>query len=133
MGIKAGVGMNLQQIWQELQSYDGNSSKSFQLNGCKVQFYKGAMEIPLIAFIPQSPFQLEDERMKLFAPILSSLNLELDCVEDGTNYKINRKEDHQYLGRITKDALKLHASRIQELGWDGFQRIVTFFLMGEFL
>ncbi len=120
--------MTLQEIWKEFQSYDGTGSKNFEVPGCRVQFYKGAMEIPLVAFYPKSPFTLGAESMEGFSALLEKLGFELDCVEEGGNYKINRSEDGQYLGRITNEALKLHAERIKELGWDAFQSIADFHL-----
>lgn len=120
--------MNLAEIWQEFQSYDGTGSKNFSIPGCRVKFYKGAMEIPLIAFNPEKPFELSDSLMKDFSRLLSSFGLDLDCVEEGSNYKINRAEDGQYIGRITQESIKLHAVRIKELGWDPFNKMVSFHL-----
>ena len=118
--------MNLSELWKEFQSYDGTGSKHFELPGCGVQFYKGAMEIPLIAFIPERKFDLGPAKISEFSKLLSSLGLMLDVVQDGGNYKINRSEDGQYVGRITSEALKLHAERIKDLGWEPFSKIVGF-------
>ena len=120
--------MNLEKIWEEFQSYDGTGSKTFMLPGCRVQFYKGAMEIPLIAFTPDNKFDLGESQIDGFTDLLSSLGMELDTVEEGGNYKINSSEDHQYIGRVTPEALKLHAERIKALGWDGFSALVNFHL-----
>ena len=118
--------LNLKEIWSEFQGYDGTGAKNFQLPDCRVQFYKGAMEIPLIAFFPKDTFNLEEKNLTDFSQLLSEIGYELDCVEEGGNYKINRSKDGQYLGRITKESLKLHAERIKELGWDAFSKIVSF-------
>ena len=120
--------MNLSDIWKEFQSYDGTGSEHLELPGCGVQFYKGAMEIPLVAFVPEQAFDLSPAKVADFSKALSSLGLTLDVVQDGGNYKINKSEDGQYVGRITSQALKLHAERIKEMGWDAFNRIAGFFL-----
>lgn len=125
--------LNLEQVWDNLQSYEGNGAKNFQFFEYRVQFYKGAMEIPLIAFFPKIPFNLSDEKMQNFSSALSEFGLELDCVEEKANYKINRAEDKQYIGRLTTDSLKLHAVRIKELGWETFSKIIFFCLNGELL
>ena len=115
--------MNLEDIWKEFQSYNGRGSKNFELPGCRAQFYKGAMEIPLIAFYPAQPFDLNESKLSELSAILAAFGHKLDCVQENGNYKINRSEDGQYLGRITNDALKLHAERIKELGWEPFSKI----------
>lgn len=120
--------MNLSEIWREFQSYDGEGLKNFQLSECQVRFYKGAMEIPLIVFCPTQSFDLSDEKISKFSELINSCGFELDCVEENGNYKINRSEDGQYLGRITPEAFKLHAERIKELGWELFSKIVQFHL-----
>lgn len=120
--------MTLQEIWKELQSYDGEAPRKYDMGGCRVQFYKGAMEIPLACFYPQSPFALKAKTMDELSTLLEGYGLRLDCVEDEKNYKINRAEDGQYLGRITEPSLKLHAERSKALGWEAFSRIVIFHL-----
>ena len=120
--------MTLEEIWKEFQSYDGTGSKNFKLPGCRVQFYKGAMEIPLIAFTPENGFDLNETKVAEFSNLLSSLSLQLDTVEEGGNYTINRSEDQQYVGRITSEALKLHAERIKNSGWPAFSAVVNFHL-----
>ena len=120
--------MNLSELWKAFQSYEGTGSKHFELPGCGVQFYKGAMEIPLIAFLPEQGFDLGQSKVSEFSKLLSSLGLKLDIVQDGGNYKINRSEDGQYVGRITSEALKLHAERIKDLGWNAFSQIAGFHL-----
>ena len=120
--------LTLEKIWEEFKSYDGTGSKNFDLSGNRVQFYKGAMEIPLIAIYPSAPFNLAEEHLKSFSRLLSSYGLELDCVEEERNYKINTKEDSQYIGRITTDTLRLHAARIKDMGYETFSKIVSFHL-----
>lgn len=123
--------MTLEEVWKELASYSGQGSKNFDMDGTRVQFYKGAMEIPLVAFYPKSPFDLNETRLVEFSKLLASHGFKLDCVEEGGNYKINRSEDGQYLGRITQEALKLHAERTREIGWDLFNRLTTFHIHHE--
>lgn len=120
--------MNLEEIWKEFQAYDGEKSRSFHTNSMKIQFYKGAMEIPLIAFYPNQPFDLNASKMLEFEALLAGQEIEIDCVTEGSNYKINKSEDHQYIGRITNEALKLHAIRIKELGWVIFEKVAGFFI-----
>ncbi len=120
--------MTLEEIWQELQLYQGQGTKKFDLSGIRTQFYMGAMEIPMIVFSPPVPFVLKENKLSEFSDVIAPCGLELDCVEEGNNYKINRSADGQYLGRITPNALKLHAVRAQELGWEHFNIIVSFHL-----
>jgi len=61
--------MTLEDIWKELESYSGQGSKNFDLDGTRVQFYKGAMEIPLVAFYPKSPFKLTASRLGEFSAL----------------------------------------------------------------
>lgn len=124
--------MNLDEIWQELQSYDETkTSKSFHLKEFRIQFYKGAMEIPLIAFFPAQNFDLNSSKMNEFSELLKKQGLGLDCVTESANYKINTNNEQQYIGRITKDALKLHAIRIKELGKECFETIIVFFIVAN--
>lgn len=123
--------MTLEQIWQALQLYNGEGSKNFDLSGTRVQLYKGAMEIPLIAFHASSPYDLSEEKIEALSDLLAQHGFELDCVEDNRNYKINRSEDGQYLGRITLEALKLHVERSKELGWNIFKEIAEFPIASE--
>ena len=74
--------MTLEQIWNELQPYEGEGSKKFSLPGIRVQFYKGAMEIPMIAFSPSSPLNLEKASLEEYARLLSSYGFVLDCVTE---------------------------------------------------
>ncbi len=86
------------------------------------------MEIPLVAFYPIKQVKLDEARMVTRASVLPRFGLELDCVEIGSNYKINRANTHEYIGRIAPDALKLHAERILDIGEDAFPEVVTFYL-----
>ena len=123
----------LELVWKELEDYNGNGSKSISYLNCRIKFYKGAMEIPLVSFQPAKPLTLTNNKMNLFNEMLSLMGLELDCVEEGNNYKINRIEDHSYIGRITTDALKLHAARSKELGLEVFNKIISYFIQsGEY-
>ncbi len=120
--------MNLETVWQELGSYDGKGAQKFELTQARVQFYMGAMEIPMVAVHPEAPFHFSPIHMNEYADLLMEYGLELDCVEEGANYKINFSEDGLYLGRLTSHFLKLHAQRIQGLGWEAFSKIVNFHL-----
>ncbi len=119
---------SLENIWQALPQYQEKGAMKFDLGTTRVTLYMGAMEIPMVAFHPKEKFVLGSDQMEQFSKFLSTLNLELDCVEEVGNYKINRAYDGQYLGRVTKDAIKLHLSRIQEAGWDIFKGITEFFI-----
>ncbi|MBI1979450.1 MAG: hypothetical protein HYS58_01660 [Elusimicrobia bacterium] len=121
----------LKAVWTELESHDWSRPKSLPISNHRVKLYMGAMEIPLVSFQPKESFILSPQKMKEFISILDSLGLELDCVEEGGNYKINRAQDQLYLGRITRESLKLHAIRVRELGWNAFEKIVQFFLHPE--
>jgi len=88
----------------------------------------GAMEIPLVAVRPRRPVAPAEEAMAALAATLRRVGLELDCVQAGEHYKINRTDTTEYVGRIQSDALKLHAQRILALGRDAFDEIVTFYL-----
>ncbi len=116
--------MDLSKVWNSLQSFDGTKPVSFDFPLARVKFYMGAMEIPMISLSPKVRLQLTPSEMESFSQILNSNGLELDCVAEGGNYKINRSEDGQYMGRVTEEALKLHAVRIREVGEDLFQKIV---------
>ncbi len=119
---------HLTRVWQALEDWDQERPKSFQLPNGRAQLYKGAMEIPLVAFRPRDPVKPAEDRMVAFAPTLARFALELDCVEAGQNYKVNRSDTKEYVGRIQPDALKLHAERTLALGREVFDEIVTFYL-----
>lgn len=123
--------LTLQEIWKEVQSYEGEGSKKIDLPSGRVQFYKGAMEIPLVAFFFKNSLKLDEPCMKDFSSLLLSLQLELECVEEENNYKINCSDTKLYLGRVTSDSLKIHLERIKEMGDKTFCKIVNFFLKTE--
>lgn len=118
----------LGRVWRALEDWDQERPKSLPLSSGRAQLYKGAMEIPLVAFRPRAPVHPVEGRMSALAPTLARFGLELDCVEIGRNYKVNRSDTQEYLGRIQPDALKLHAERILALGREVFDEIVTFYL-----
>jgi len=115
-------------VWQALQDWDQERPKGFPLPGARAQLYKGAMEIPLIAVRPRHPVAPAGEWMAALALALARFGLEVDCVELGENYKVNRSDTKEYVGRIQPDALKLHAQRILVLGREVFDEIVTLYL-----
>ncbi|MBI2916155.1 MAG: hypothetical protein HYY07_04785, partial [Elusimicrobia bacterium] len=78
----------LKAVWTELESHDWSRPKSLPISNHRVKLYMGAMEIPLVSFQPKESFILSPQKMKEFISILDSLGLELDCVEEGGNYKI---------------------------------------------
>ncbi len=115
-------------VWKAIEGYDGEGSKDFELPGGQAQFYKGAMAIPLVAFYAQNPPDLEETCMWDLSLLLARFGLELECVEEGHNYKINRSDTKAYIGRITDEVLKLHVGRIVEIGREAFEAIVGFYL-----
>ncbi|MGH7331136.1 MAG: hypothetical protein ACREKS_00020 [Candidatus Rokuibacteriota bacterium] len=118
----------LARVWRALEEWDQERPKSIPLSSGRAQLYRGAMEIPLVAFRPRDPVTLAEEWMSALAPTLARFGLELDCVEIGRNYKVNRGDTKEYLGRIQPDALKLHAERILALGREAFDAIAVFYL-----
>ncbi len=118
----------LAEIWREVERYEGRGTKSLELQACCVEFYLGAMAIPLVVFRPEVPGPVADDRIGELTALVQGYGLELECVEVGRNYKINRGDTHAYVGRLTEDALKLHVGRIVELGFDVFQGITGFYL-----
>ncbi|MBI2160278.1 MAG: hypothetical protein HYW08_11850 [candidate division NC10 bacterium] len=118
----------LSRVWRALEDWDQERPKSFPLACARAQLYKGAMEIPLVAFHPRVPVNPAEDRVAALAPTLARFGLELDCVEIGQNYKVNRSDTKEYVGRIQPDALKLHAERVLGLGREVFDEIVTFYL-----
>jgi hypothetical protein len=121
---------SLQEIWNAVERHDGHGAGSFQLPRCRVQLYMGAMAIPIVAFRPMGPPSLDDPRMRRLSPLLARFGLELECVEEGHNYKVNRDDTKAYVGRMTDEALKLHVGRIVEIGREAFDAIVGFYLSG---
>jgi len=120
--------VDLAKAWRAVEVWDQQRPRSVVAPGCHVQLYMGAMEIPIVAFWPEAPVAPEAERMAAVEPLLQRWGLTLDCVEVGRNYKINRSDTGEYVGRILPDALKLHATRILHLGREVFEEIVTFYL-----
>ncbi len=119
---------DLTAVWKLAEAWDRERPQSVELDGCRAQFYLGAMEIPLVAFRPRPHVQPQDDRMQAWRPVLTSLGLVLDPVEPDQNYKINRSDTNEYVARILPDALKLHCERILQLGPDVFEDLVTFYL-----
>lgn len=122
--------INFNELWEDVMRYDGHGSKKADFPGFRAQFYMGAMEIPLIAVFPKQPVTLNEEFIEQVSSFLPTFGLELDCVEDGGNYKLNTRETKLYVGRLTPDSLKLHAVRIREIGRDAFTEIVKAYLTG---
>jgi hypothetical protein len=115
-------------VWRALQDWDQERPKSFQVASARAQLCRGTMEIPLVAFRPCDPVSPAEDRMAALAATLAPFGLELDCVEIDQNYKVNRSDTKEYVGRIQPDALKLHRERILALGGEVFEKIVTFYL-----
>jgi hypothetical protein len=118
----------LEKVWLALEEWDQERPKSLPLPDGRAQLYRGAMEIPLVAFRPRAPVMPGEDPMEAFATVLARFGVELDCVEVGRNYKINRADTGEYVGRIQPEALKLHAERILDLGRTAFEAIVTLYL-----
>ncbi len=119
---------DLAALWKAKGTWDRERAIPLEFAPCPAQLYRGAMEIPLVAFYPIKQVKLDEARMVTRASVLPRFGLELDCVEIGSNYKINRANTHEYIGRIAPDALKLHAERILDIGEDAFPEVVTFYL-----
>lgn len=118
----------LARVWEALQDWDRDEPEHLSLPTSRAQLYRGAMEIPLVVFRPRRAVNPTEDRMAAFAPTLGRFALKLDCVEVGANYKINRSDSEEYVGRIQPDALRLHAERILALGRAAFDEIVVFYL-----
>lgn len=118
----------LAQVWQALEEWDHERPRTLPLPRARAQLYMGAMEIPLVAVRPRHPVAPGEDAMTALAPTLKQFGLELDCVQVGENYKVNRSDTKEYVGRIQPDALKLHAERILALGYQVFDEIATFYL-----
>ncbi len=119
---------DLAALWKAMETWDRERAIPLEFAPCQAQLYRGAMEIPLVAFYPIKQVKLDEARMVTLASALPRFGLELDCVEIGSNYKINRADSHEYVGRIAPDALKLHVDRILDIGDEAFREIVTFYL-----
>lgn len=122
---------SLEVIWKAVEDYTGEGAKNISHSSARIQIYKGAMAIPLVVFHPKNPPILDESRMEAFANLLAEMNLELDLVEVGENYKINRGDTKTYVGRITRESLKISIARILELGEEVFSRIVEFYLQPQ--
>jgi len=120
----------LHQVWSGVEHYQGEGTRSFRVPGGRARLYMGAMEIPIVAFRMKRSPPLEAARLRDFSHLLARFGLELDCVEEEHNYKINRSDTKAYVGRITDEALKLHVGRIVEIGREAFDAIVGFYLPG---
>lgn len=119
---------SLHQVWSGVERYQGEGARSFQIPGGRAQLYMGAMEIPIVAFRTKQSPSLEAARLRELSLGLARFGLELECVEEGANYRINRSDTKSYVGRITDEALKLHVGRIVEIGREAFDAIVGFYL-----
>jgi hypothetical protein len=119
---------DLDDLWAAVTQYDGARPKSFDLPWGRAQLYMGAMEIPMVALRPKGRAATDDDRIQGWASALAGFGLELDCVEVGENYKVNRSDTKEYVGRVTSDALKLHVGRIAEIGHEAFKAIVDLYL-----
>lgn len=122
---------SLKEIWKAVEDYTGDGAKSFSRPSARIQIYKGAMAIPLVVFHPKNPPVLDESRMEVLSNLLTEMGLELDLVESGENYKINRGDTKTYVGRITRESLKISIARILELGEEVFSKIVEFYLQPQ--
>ncbi|MEK7878367.1 MAG: hypothetical protein AAB285_00760, partial [candidate division NC10 bacterium] len=87
---------SLHQVWRRVEQYQGEGARSFQVPGGRAQLYMGAMEIPIVAFRTKQSPSLEDVRLRDLSLRLARFGLELECVEEGENYKINRRDTKSY-------------------------------------
>lgn len=120
--------VDLATVWKAVQSWDRERPERMTLAPGQVRLYVGAMEVPLVAVRPPARVQPAEDRMARLGAVLARYGLELDCVEIGRNYKINRRDTKEYVGRILPDALKFHVERILAIGQPAFAEIVTFYL-----
>lgn len=118
----------LAQVWHTLEGWDHERPRTLTLPRARAQLYLGAMEVPLIAVRPRRPVAPGEGAVAALVPLLKRFGLEVECVQVGENYKINRSDTKEYVGRIQPGALKLHAERILALGYQVFDEIVTFYL-----
>ena len=67
-------------------------------------------------------------RLTAWQPTLDRLGLVLDCVTPDANYKLNRHESGEYVGRILPDALKFHAERVVDLEREAVEELCRSYL-----
>jgi hypothetical protein len=115
-------------IWDAVTAWGHAKPRRLDFGTCWVQLYMGAMEIPMVALHPGAPAAPAGARVAAWAPLLERLGLVLDCVTEDVNYKLNRREGGEYVGRLLPDALKLHAVRVLDLGPDGFEALCRAYL-----
>ena len=115
-------------VWRALSEWDHVKPRRLDFVACWVQLYMGAMEIPMVALQPAARVAPEAERLGGWQPLLDRFGLVLDCVTEGANYKLNRCENGEYVGRILPDSLKFHAVRVLGLGLEGFEEISRAYL-----
>lgn len=116
------------EMWRALEAWDRDRSKSLEFSDCRVQFYMGAMAIPMVAVQPRVPVMPAAGLIAAWQPVLDGFGLVLDCVTEGANYKLNRRGSGEYVGRILPDALKFHATRMLDLGREVFEEICRHYL-----
>jgi len=103
-------------IWRALTTWEQSRARVLDLPGCRVQLYMGAMEIPMLALRRTTPLVPDAEQLATWQADLDRFGLVLDCVTPDANYKLNRHDSGEYVGRVLPDALKFHAERIVGLG-----------------
>ncbi len=115
-------------VWRALSEWDRVKPRRLDFVACWVQLYMGAMEIPMVALHPAARVAPAADRIAGWQPLLDRFGLVLDCVTEGANYKLNRCESGEYVGRILPDSLKFHAVRVLDLGLEGFEEISRAYL-----
>jgi hypothetical protein len=115
-------------VWRALEAWDRERPKRIEFPGCHVQFYRGAMEIPMVAVRLHRPVTPAADRVAAWESVLARFGLVLDCVAVGENYKLNRDDTGEYVGRVLPDALKFHAERILDAGEKALEEIATLYL-----
>lgn len=115
-------------MWHALTTWGQSRARVLELPGCQVQLYMGAMEIPMLALRPASPVSPAGGRLAGWQPTLARFGLVLDCVTPDANYKLNRHESGEYVGRVLPDALKFHAERLIDLGPEALEALCHAYL-----
>ncbi len=82
----------------------------------------------MLALRPATPVSPATERLATWQPTLDRVGLVLDCVTPDANYKLNRHDSGEYVGRILPDALKFHAVRVIDLGRDALEELCRSYL-----